>query len=298
MAYIGREPQVGNFQVCDAISVVNGQAAYTMQVSSVNVSPETANHMIVSLNGIIQTPGTSYTVAGSTITFASNLATGDVINFIHILGSVLDLGVPSNDTVGAAQIKDDLISGTTALASEPADTDEFLVSDAGTLKRIDYSLIKGAGISVAGQWRHTSNFTGGGDITSNWEENDTTYSRIGSAMSESSGVFTFPSTGIYLVRYNQSFSLSGDSAYNQVEIKLTTDNSSYDTIGVSGQGITQASSTTTHAFASSEVMIDISNVSTHKVKFGLNIANSSTNVRGSSTANADNSVTFIRLGDT
>jgi len=148
MSYIGREPQIGNFQICDAISVVNGQAAYTMQVGGANVSPETANHMIVSLNGIIQAPGSSYTVAGSTITFASNLATGDVINFIHILGSVLDLGVPSNDTVGAAQIKDDLISGTTALTAEPADTDEFLVSDAGTLKRIDYSLIKGGGNTV------------------------------------------------------------------------------------------------------------------------------------------------------
>ena len=149
MAYIGREPQIGNFQVCDAISTVNNQAAYTMQVSSVNVSPETANHMLVSLNGVLQKPGSSYTVSGSTITFASNLVTGDVINFIHILGSVLDLGVPSNDTVGAAQIKDDLISGSTELASEPADTDEFLVSDAGTLKRIDYSLIKGGGITEA-----------------------------------------------------------------------------------------------------------------------------------------------------
>ncbi len=104
MAYIGREPQVGNFQVCDAISVVNGQAAYTMQVSSVNVSPETANHMIVSLNGIIQAPGSSYTVSGSTITFASNLVTGDVIDFIHILGSVLDLGVPSDSTVSLAKL--------------------------------------------------------------------------------------------------------------------------------------------------------------------------------------------------
>ena len=103
MAYIGREPQVGNFQVCDAISVVNGQAAYTMQVGGANVSPETANHMIVSLNGIIQAPGTSYTVSGSTITFASNLATGDVINFIHILGSVLDLGTPSDATVTNAK---------------------------------------------------------------------------------------------------------------------------------------------------------------------------------------------------
>jgi hypothetical protein len=155
MSYIGREPQVGNFQVCDAISVVNGQAAYTMQVNSVNVSPETANHMLVSLNGVLQAPGSSYTVSGSTITFASNLVTGDVINFIHILGSVLDLGVPSDDTVTAAKLgansvtaaklNNDIISGSTELASEPADTDEFLVSDAGTLKRIDYSHIKGGG---------------------------------------------------------------------------------------------------------------------------------------------------------
>ena len=158
MSYIGREPQVGNFQVCDAISVVNGQAAYTMQVGGVNVSPETANHMLVSLNGILQAPTTSYTVSGSTITFASNLVTGDVINFIHILGSVLDLGTPSDDTVAtsslkansvtAAKLNADIISGTTALASEPADTDEFLVSDAGVLKRIDYSLIKGGGTHV------------------------------------------------------------------------------------------------------------------------------------------------------
>jgi hypothetical protein len=141
MAYIGKEPIVGNFQKCDAITVVNGQAAYTLQVSSVNVSPESANHMLVSLNGILQAPTTSFTVSGSTLTFASNLATGDVIDFVMLLGNVLDLGVPSDDTVGAAQIKDDLISGTTALASEPASTDEFLVSDAGTLKRLDFGLI-------------------------------------------------------------------------------------------------------------------------------------------------------------
>jgi hypothetical protein len=106
MAYIGREPQVGNFQVCDDITVVNGQAAYTMQVGGVNVLPETANHCLVSLNGVLQkSSGTSpsFTISGSTITFASNLVTGDVINFIHILGSVLDLGVPSDSTVTNAK---------------------------------------------------------------------------------------------------------------------------------------------------------------------------------------------------
>ena len=142
MAYIGKQPVVGNFQVCDAISVVNGQAAYTMQVGSANVEPENANHMLVSLNGVLQKPGSSFTISGATITFASNLVTNDVIDFIILLGDTLNVGTPSDDSVGAAQIKADLISGTTALTSAPDDTDEFLVSDAGTLKRIDYSLIK------------------------------------------------------------------------------------------------------------------------------------------------------------
>ena len=110
MAYIGREPQIGNFQICDAISTVNDQAAYTMQVSSVDVLPESANHMIVSLNGVIQKPNSSYTVSGATITFASNLVTGDVINFIQILGSVLDLGVPSDDTVTAAKLSSNAVT--------------------------------------------------------------------------------------------------------------------------------------------------------------------------------------------
>ena len=142
MSYIGREPQVGNFQVCDAISVVNGQAAYTMQVNSVNVSPETANHMLVSLNGVLQAPGSSYTVSGSTITFASNLVTGDVIDFIHILGSVLDLGVPSDNTVSTAKIVDGAVTaakatgfGKIAQVVQAVKTDTF-TSSSGSLTDI------------------------------------------------------------------------------------------------------------------------------------------------------------------
>ena len=44
-----------------------------------------------------------------------------------------------------AKLAQDIISGDTALAATPADTDEFLVSDAGVLKRMDYSHIKGGG---------------------------------------------------------------------------------------------------------------------------------------------------------
>ena len=297
MAYIGKQPVVGNFQVCDAISVVNGQAAYTMQVGSANVEPENANHMLVSLNGILQKPGSSFTISGATITFASNLVTNDVIDFIILLGDTLNVGTPSDDSVGAAQIKADLISGTTALTSAPDDTDEFLVSDAGTLKRIDYSLIKG-GISTAGQWRLTTAFTGAANpIASNWEEVDTAYSRVGSAMSESSGVFTFPETGIYLVSFNTNHALSGDDRVISNYINYTTDNSSYAALGYADSFIQQTSSNTTFSSGAFQAFFDVTNTSTHKVNFQIAVANSSTQTQGSSTINATY-VTFIRLGDT
>ena len=104
MAYIGKTPVIGNFQKCDSIAVVNGQAAYTLQVGGTNVSPQSENHMLVSLNGILQAPVDSFTVSGSTLTFASNLVTGDVIDFVMILGNVLDLGTPSDNTVSLAKL--------------------------------------------------------------------------------------------------------------------------------------------------------------------------------------------------
>jgi hypothetical protein len=69
----------------------------------------------------------------------------DVVGTEHLTAGEVDATALGADSVTAAKINNDIISGTTALTSAPADTDEFLVSDAGTLKRIDYSLIKGGG---------------------------------------------------------------------------------------------------------------------------------------------------------
>ena len=129
MAYIGKTPVIGNFQICDAIVVVDAQAAYTMQVGGVNVSPESANHMLVSLNGILQAPTSSFTVSGSTITFASALETGDVIDFIQILGNVLDLGVPSDNTVTTAKLSDSSVSLAKLTATGTKDATTFLRGD-------------------------------------------------------------------------------------------------------------------------------------------------------------------------
>ena len=74
-----------------------------MQVDSVNFEPESVNHMLVSLNGVIQSPTTSYTISGSTITFASALTSSDSIDFIMVYGNVLDIGTPSDATVTNAK---------------------------------------------------------------------------------------------------------------------------------------------------------------------------------------------------
>ena len=143
MAYIGKEPQVGNYVVMDALSA-SATADYTLQSGSTNFIPESANHLIVSLNGVIQKPGSSFTVAGAVLSFSSALTSNDSIDFVIALGNVLDIGTPSDGVITNAKLAQDIISGETELAAVPAVTDELLISDAGTLKRIDYSLIKTA----------------------------------------------------------------------------------------------------------------------------------------------------------
>ncbi len=100
MSYIGKTPTVGNFIKLDDITT-SSTNSYTLQHNSVNFSPESANHMLVSLNGVIQAPNTSYSVSGSTITFlpsSGTLSSSDSIDFIMVYGNILDLGVASSVT--------------------------------------------------------------------------------------------------------------------------------------------------------------------------------------------------------
>ena len=138
MSYIGKIPATGNFVKLDSISVVNGQASYTMQSNSVNFTPESVNHMLVSLNGVIQAPQTSFTISGSTITFASALSTGDVINFIMVYGNVLDIGTPSDDTISASKLQTDSVQ--TAK----------IVDDAVTKAKVNFISDATAGVEVKG----------------------------------------------------------------------------------------------------------------------------------------------------
>ena len=297
MAYIGKTPVIGNFQVCDAITVVDAQAAYTMQVSSVDVFPESANHMLVSLNGILQAPTSSFTVSGSTITFASALETGDVIDFIQILGNVLDLGVPSDNTVTTAKLADSSVSLAKLTATGTKDATTFLRGD----NTFDVPPL--GGITVADNWRLTTSFTGDADpIASNWERtDDATFGYIGSGMSQSSGIFTFPSTGIYRVAFTfavYSANSSGDDRAPSARIRVSSDSgSSYDDVAQTHNFVTTISSSFTHNQGTTSTFVDVTNASNFRVKFSVTVINANTSTFGQSDKN-QTFAEFIRLGDT
>ena len=291
MAYIGTKPTIGNFQICDAISVVNGQAAYTMQVGGVNVSPQSSSHMIVSLNGTIRKPGganPSFTVSGSTITFASNLVTNDVIDFIQILGDVLDLGVPSDATVTTAKLANSAVDLTSKV------TGTLPVANGGTNLTSGFA----NGITMADQWRLTAGISAtNGDITANLERVDTPSTPlIGTGMSESSGIFTFPSAGQYLILVQGLFQFTNvqdNQAHIQTNVS-TNSGGAYSQRATCTSG-SNSSSNVQYFTNYSQLFLDVTDASTFRVKF------STSSLSGSISGNSDyneTSFTFIRLGDT
>jgi hypothetical protein len=121
MAYIGKQPTVGNFVKLDSITT-SATATYNLLNGGVAYSPQSPNHCIVSLNGVIQSPNTSFTISGSTIVFASALTATDVIDFILVLGDVLNIGTPSDATVTNAKLALTAGSAGTPTISPAADT--------------------------------------------------------------------------------------------------------------------------------------------------------------------------------
>ena len=226
----------------------------------------------------------------------------DVVGTEHLTAGEVDATALGADSVTAAKINNDIISGSTELASEPADTDEFLVSDAGTLKRIDYSLIKGGGITEADMWRVTTSLAGDADpIASNWERvDDASFNKIGTGMTESSGIFTFPSTGIYKVIFQRNiYANADDDRAPKCEIHVSSNSgSSYDTTGQSFGFIQSTQSSFTHNSMQTSTFVDVTDTSTFQVKFVVESINDSTTFTYGNSGLSLTWVEFLRLGDT
>jgi hypothetical protein len=157
-----------------------------------------------------------------------------------------------------------------------------------------------SGISEVDQWRLSSTLALTGSwavISANLERADNTFStHIGTGMSESSGVFTFPSTGKWLIQANgYLYSDSGEMYYGQIRTEMSSDSgSNYTIVGYAVGGCGHQGSGNFNAVE----LVDVTNASTFRCRFQVRASDATSNQLVGYDAENATSFLFTRLGDT
>tara|TARA_B100000900_G_scaffold388465_1_gene380520 strand:+ start:631 stop:1263 length:633 start_codon:yes stop_codon:yes gene_type:complete len=207
------------------------------------------------------------------------------LNFTHSNGNKVKLTTP--DTLAASK--------TFKLPNADGSSGQAMVTNgSGALSFASMPSMPVAGITMMDQWSITgdNNKTNGQVIDSNWERSDYFFAQIGTGMSESSGVFTFPQTGIYLLMAQGQ--MNGGASYAGIALRVSTNSGgSYSPLT---EGYQNMSTVGGYHHVTIHGILDVTNASTFRVRL-VAVNNSSTQYSGSSNY-LRNGITFIRLGDT
>ena len=150
MAYIGREPAYGSFEKQD----VTGDGSTT--TFTLNFTVGSTASVLVSQGGVVQQPGSGYTIAngGTQIVFASAPGSSET-TFIVFLGVAQDIG-----TVGTG-----IITGQTDLSDVAADADTILIHDSSASGLREITVPNLLSNKVAASKYVTRSMTGDGSTT-------------------------------------------------------------------------------------------------------------------------------------
>jgi hypothetical protein len=179
------------------------------------------------------------------------------------------------------------------------------VNGSGNLEWIDSPTFSSP-IDVITTWKLDANQSAGDQIpiSSHWvnenteDQGLTPPAQSGGDVTQSSGVFTFPKTGIYLIIASFGTQLNGDSRWNSFYLETTTNNGgAWDQSAVTNQAISQGQSDNNYGWQAIQYVADIEDTSNHKVRFKFRCSNSSTLVTGGGDENFGSS-TFVRIGAT
>ena len=218
-------------------------------------------------------------------------------------GGSISIQAPASSSNNRGISLPDIADGTLVTSQSTLDATKL----SGALPAISGASLTGisAGITNAQTWRITSNASlsggGGNIITSNWEEADTYgYTRIGSVATAPSGgnnYFSFGATGIYLMKFfaTGSIGASTNVAVVQLEPTFAEDGSTFNYPVVAATSV--AGVNTNRFCVYTDVIFDVTNVSTHRFRYRIYPSEANVTLFGSTNANYSG-VTFIRLGDT
>jgi hypothetical protein len=286
---------VGGSAALIASNIGSTVQGYDADLAAIGALAKTDGNVIVG-NGstwVAESGATARTSLGlGSLATASSIDNGD--------WSGTDLSVANGGT-GVSTMTDHgvvLGSGTGAVSVTSAGTSGQVLTSNGASSDPTFqdAAAGGGGLDESDQWRVTTSFNGdAAPISTNWERADTDgFGLLGTGMTQSSGVFTFPSTGIWLIRFYVLYyaDAAADSEVVQ-NIFTTTNNSTYDAATTSQSALYTTGARQTGV---SEFQFDVTSTTTHKVRFHVT-GMGSNNVLGTSTQNYTYA-TFVRLGDT
>ena len=333
MSYIGNQPpDIGAY---DVESFDGGGTSFTLKKAATTPS------VLLFIDGVRQTPTDAYSVSGVTLTTTATTPSGTDNVTVMFMGDVVDIGAPSADTVSTAKIQDDAVTaaklansinteitantakvtnathtgdvtGATALTIATDAVDIAMLSATGTASSSTFLRGDNAwaapvsgGITDCSLWVVDTEFQDSANpITSNLVEySGNNYARIGSAMTESSGVFTFPSTGMWWIYSRGCWYLNNDSDRGDNIILTTTTDFSTGPTWVNttlAQASLFDSGDWTYSSASSWYLFDVTDVAECKVRFKSSVTNANTYTRHTSVPDGyvETSFMFTRIGDT
>ena len=182
----------------------------------------------------------------------------------------------------------------------PGDADGTVLSSASTLDATKLSgalpAISGAnltgissGLSFA-LWRMNTGFTAPADPIVNWGANSNNVT-----LTESSGIFTFPSTGFWSIMMQMYGYKNSDQDNIELHIMTTSNNSSYSTKSHAYSHMNNDDGGNLYTSIQASHIFDVTDTSNDKVKFKT--INNQVNWVGQAGQN-DSYAIFIRLGDT
>jgi len=267
MPYIGNQPAEQFTSFATQEFSTSATTSYTLDHAVTN-----ENEIALFVNNVRQQPGSgkAYTATGTALTLSAATASTDTM-YCVFLGRALQTVTPATNSITNSMITDSTITSAKLTGVTQ-------------------------GITMADMWRVTANITSNADpISSNLERvDDASFNYIGSGMSVSSGTWTFPATGIYLVRMIGGATVVADDNVD-LTLNVTTNNSSYDEVAQaydSGDGSSTSSSNMV-----GEGIVDVTDTSNVKVRFKAGSIGSGSYFVGSTDLN-NTYFTFIRLGDT
>ena len=207
--------------------------------------------------------------------------------------STVSANLIADSSITTAKIADDAV--TNAKIGAGAVTNTEVNGSAG----IVYSKLSGVtnGVTEADEFRFNTNPNNITGTLNSWERNDNSFQKIGTGMTNNSGVFSFPSTGKYLINYHVYVYSNSFSRVNDIYAQVTNDNSNYYTNMYHSFPIPWASSYM-HTGGSTSAQFDVTNTTNCKIKFLVNFESpSNVWIQGSTTAN-NTYVQFFKLGET